>query len=140
MTETTRRFLRGVGSVLDLSPVGRRVERAPRLSNRRRPDPTGYVFAPPGAEYGENQSLAAVIALAEFFVQHPEVAEREPATIAKLLTMLDAAQQTPPIVYDYSKVGNLWVDAVKLAEDRYRVRQRLVAEARKLLGQVSARG
>lgn len=137
-TERTRRFLRGVGSVIDLSPVGGRVERARLRCVRPAPDASGYVFAPPGVRHSENLSLAGVLAWAECLARHPQAVEANPAAVDALRTVLDEAAETPPIVHQYSPVGNRWIDAVKLAEDRYRVRQRLVVRGRQLLEQITA--
>ncbi len=137
-TERTRRFLHGVGSLVDIMPAGGRVERAKARCTRPLPDASQYVLAPADVRHSENLNLAAVLAWAEFLAHNPEAVPVHPGAVECLRATLDAAERTPPIVHRVSPVGNRWVDAVRLAEDRYRVRLRLVAQGRRLLARIDA--
>ena len=136
--DRTRHFLQGVGSLIDWTPVADRYAASRRRIARALPDTTGYHFAPPGHVDNGVKSVASIVAWAEHLARHPELLSKYPEDIRSIEAVLAVVEQTPPVVEHYPPIGHLWVDAVRLAEDRYRVRQRLAAQARQFLQQIRA--
>ena len=136
--DRTRHFFQGVGSLIDWTPVADRYAASRRRIARALPDTTGYHFAPPGHVDGGINSVVSVVVLLEYLVRHPEMLATYPEDVYNIEAALAAAEQTPPVVEHHSPIGHLWVDAVRLAEDRYRVRLLIAARGRQCLQQIRA--
>ena len=128
-----RQLVLGAGSLADLCPAPGRVE---AVRNRRRMDrvtPVPVVYRRIGAG-AENVGLAWLLAHAEFLARHPEAAQ--PDIVRQPHEWFDRYAELPPVARLNSDVGGRRMDAAKIAVDRWRVRQRLVARGRQLLADV----